>query len=439
MPPCCLGVSRSNYACHGRLLCALALILLPGSRVCQRRLNRHPSQAGTVCGLPRVLAFMLVFFFIHTGGTVLGANKTWNGGASDNNWSSGGLFGNWGTLVAAPTAGDSLSFAGGTRTTPNNDIAADTSFAGIAFNSGAAAFTIGGNRITLGGNVTNNSTSVQTINLAMILSADRTFTTSASGGDLTIGGVLSETGGARGIIKAGTGTLTLSGANTYSGATTVSAGTLKIDNSGTTTARLANTSGVTVNSGGTLLLASSSGSSTDRISNSAGVTLNGGATFNTGGLSEGTRPSSSGSSDGAAGMGALTLTSTSSGSHAIIDFTNANGSSLVFSSLSGASGAFVDIKNWTGLARTDNGATTNDRLLFASDPGLTATQLANWQFFDDSGTAFATGAMEIAYGNLFEICPVPEPGTWFAGFMALAALGYQQRRRLLAVLRRNSK
>ena len=153
------------------------------------------------------------------------AVKTWNGGSgSTDNWSSSN---NWGG-TGAPVAGDSLTFGGSTRLNPFNNLTADTSFAGITFNAGAGAFTLSGNRITLGGNVANNSTTLQTISLAMILSGNRTFTTSSGGGDLTIGGILSETGGARGITKAGAGTLTLSGANSYTGLTTVSAGVLNI-------------------------------------------------------------------------------------------------------------------------------------------------------------------------------------------------------------------
>ena len=74
---------------------------------------------------------------------------------------------------------------------------------------------------------------------------------------------------------------------------------------------------------------------------------------------------------------------------------------------------------------TDNGATTNDRLLFAADPGFSAADLANFAF-----SGYATGAVEIVYGNLFEICPVPEPSTWASGALALASLLYMSVRRL---------
>lgn len=166
---------------------------------------------------------------------VRSANRTWDGAGilGTNDWSNGGLAllgGNW-SNAAAPVAGDALFFGGTSKLTPNNDIAADTNFAGITFNAGAGAYTLDGNRITLGGNVTNNSSNLQTINLDMILSATRTFTT-VSGGDLTIGGVLSETGGSNGIVISGAGIATLSGANTYTGGTTINAGTLSLGSSG---------------------------------------------------------------------------------------------------------------------------------------------------------------------------------------------------------------
>ena len=165
----------------------------------------------------------MLFLLILAGGTVSGANVTWDG-SGNGKWKAPT---NWGGT--APVAGDSLFFAGNLGLTTNdNNFAAGTNFSGITFNSGAGAFTLNGFGITLGGNVTNNSTNLQTIALAMILSANRTFTTLTGGGDLTIGGLLSETGGAEGVIKAGVGTLTLSGVNTYTGVTTITAGTLSV-------------------------------------------------------------------------------------------------------------------------------------------------------------------------------------------------------------------
>lgn len=68
----------------------------------------------------------------------------------------------------------------------------------------------------------------------------------------TQSGVISETAGPRPIEKIGTGTLTLSGANTYTGATTVTAGTLNVQNG----AAIADNSEVTVASGATFGLLS---------------------------------------------------------------------------------------------------------------------------------------------------------------------------------------
>lgn len=71
--------------------------------------------------------------------------------------------------------------------------------------------------------------------------------TLTAGGDTTtttFSGVYQNSGGSAALTKVGAGTLTLSGANTYTGATTVNAGTLAVNGS--------IASPVTVNSGGTL-------------------------------------------------------------------------------------------------------------------------------------------------------------------------------------------
>ncbi|MEA2929040.1 MAG: hypothetical protein QOG38_1468, partial [Hyphomicrobiales bacterium] len=100
--------------------------------------------------------------------------------------------------------------------------------------AGAGDYWLGGNQLTVGGN--NLSTTVSgTINdgvspLLQFLSCGcgLTFGTGAS------------------LVKVGTGTLTLSGVNTYTGATTINGGILSVNGS------IVASSGVTVNAGGTL-------------------------------------------------------------------------------------------------------------------------------------------------------------------------------------------
>ena len=74
------------------------------------------------------------------------------------------------------------------------------------------------------------------------------FDVSTAANTLTVSGVIDGSGN---LSKAGAGTLALSGANTYTGATTISGGTLKISNAGTFT----NTSGISLSSGGRLEVA----------------------------------------------------------------------------------------------------------------------------------------------------------------------------------------
>ncbi len=175
----------------------------------------------------------------------------WDGGSgSSSNFSSNS---NWNPTGAPATASSAniFQFAGSTRLAPVNDLGA-LLLQGIEFKSGAGTFTLTDSTtttssITLGSSgITNNSASTQTVNNKLKLGAAQTFTNTLTGGALAVGGtvnlqtntltlagsnaiglsgVISGTGA---LIKTGTGTTTLSGNNTYTGATNINAGTLAL-------------------------------------------------------------------------------------------------------------------------------------------------------------------------------------------------------------------
>jgi autotransporter-associated beta strand protein len=127
------------------------------------------------------------------------ATATWDGGGADNHWSTAA---NWVGDVA-PNPGDDLVFPAGAAQRANvNDLTADTSFRVLNVND--TGYQISGNAVQI-------STAV-TANIA--------------------GGGLSELGlpidGSGGISNIGFGALVLSGDNSYTGQTLVSAGSIRV-------------------------------------------------------------------------------------------------------------------------------------------------------------------------------------------------------------------
>lgn len=255
------------------------------------------------------------------------------------------------------------------------------------------------NSLTIGGSVSGGSTS-STITLSL---------GGSNTGANTVSGAISNgsASGGLSITKDSGGTWKLAGNNTYSGTTIINGGTLTVAGTGSNQA-LGGTSGITVNSGGTLFQTSS-----NQIKDTAGMTLNGG-TYMLNGVSEGTTAA------GGAGLGALTLTSSS-----IIDLTGTN-PSLHFAASNGQpwSGT-LSIWNWNGTVTTGNGV---EQIAFGSNNGgLTAAQLGEISFFSGNGTGFL-GTARFAPDVDGEIIPVPESSTWVAGALALLVAGYTHRR-----------
>ena len=273
--------------------------------------------------------------------------------------------------------------------------------------SSSAAVTLMGGTLSL----TANSDTVTSVSLqsGSITGSGGTLTSTTTF-DVRAGSVSAKLGGSVGLTKTTGGTVTLSAANTYTGATNIatSGGTLSAAADGA----LGGTSGITVNSSGTLLLAGAG--ATDRVNNSAALALAGG-TLSMQGLS--------GASET---LGALTLSADST-----IDFGTGDTNSLTFSSVS--LGLFhLAVTHWTGTyytagETTDHGPASEDRLLFSS-LSLTGAELAQISFYNDAGVFIGTGK-QISFGGTPEIVPVPEPATIFGALALVGLAGWRERRR----------
>src|SRR3989440_269792 len=244
------------------------------------------------------IAFM-VFGWLLWATPTLGATRTWTGGAGNNNWATPG---NWGGTT--PVAGDDLVFpTGAARLSNTNNLAAGTSFNSITISG--SGYTVAGNSIALAaGNLSDtNAAGSNTISLAISMAATRTFSISNAAETLTISGVIS---GAGGLTKTGSGTLTLSASNSYTGLTTISAGTLKLGAAGGATNTPLGTTG-------------------------AGTTVSAGAALDLNGFTLGTAEALTLNGTGVASGGALTNSSATAATYSGL-ITLGSASSIVASS-----------------------------------------------------------------------------------------------------------
>jgi fibronectin-binding autotransporter adhesin len=211
---------------------------------------------------------------------------------------------------------------------------------------------------------------------------------------LTVTGAIT---GAGGFTKNGNGTMDVAFAS-FTGATTVTAGSLLVNGSlgGTTLLNL---------TGGVLQLGAP-----NLVNDVAGLTLAGG-TFNTGGFSEGDALT--------VGLGLFTLTANS-----ILDFGPGSGSELLFAGLgSHTAGTTLSIVNWTRVG-------SGDRLMFAGDDTARLAFLAAFQQSEISFNGIS-GYASVQYDpSHFEIVAVPEPASvaFLAGSLLLGLIRPRDRR-----------
>lgn len=188
----------------------------------------------------------------NSGLQILGGAAVINGGISGGTGTS--------TLTIVPGAGNSFTYGGTISNFASVAIGAGTvTLFGANTYSGATTLSGGtlvvGNSSALGTGMLNTANStiayLDGVNLAnaVTLGSNTTLEVDASN-TASQSGAIGEAGDSFGIAKTGTGTLVLNGANSFTGASTVQAGTLQIGSNTGSTASLA--SNVQVASGGTL-------------------------------------------------------------------------------------------------------------------------------------------------------------------------------------------
>ncbi len=149
------------------------------------------------------------------------ATHTWNGGGANGNWNTGA---NWVGGSAPANTNEDLIFAGSIGLDATNTTM--TSVRTLTFAANASDFELWGNSFDLNLNITNYSSGVQKIHNNIRLNANSTFTVVA--GELAILGDISETT-SKTLIKAGAGTLTLGGSNTFTGQFSINGGRLVLE------------------------------------------------------------------------------------------------------------------------------------------------------------------------------------------------------------------
>ena len=137
------------------------------------------------------------------------------------------------TTTAGPRASASSSSAATATVITNNG--GSTAFTGSSSGGEARFVTNAGGAVVFGGLTTSGTTAGSIEGAGRYRLGDEQLTVGSNNLSTEVSGVISGNGGS--LVKVGTGTLTLSGADTYGGGTTVNAGILRLGTGGSLAAR----------------------------------------------------------------------------------------------------------------------------------------------------------------------------------------------------------
>src|SRR5579862_2450214 len=358
-----------------------------------------------------------------TSGATAPAIAYWSGAAGTTWSATNGNGANFTSDVAGtqflqeyPQANTTVIFSGSNATNFTNTLGQGFDVAGVVFGGTNAAITgtnavtinADGNTLTLeaGGLTVNSNAGPVTIGANVALNQSQTWTNNSTSSSLTVSGSVSlgaftltgsgagattisgNIAGSGGVIQAGSGTLTLTGSDSYTGTTAVTAGLLQIGNG--VSGSISNTGTSTVAAGATLAFdMATSGSYGGKIAIANSGTVAGietaGITNTLGGVISG----SGGFAQSGAGTTILTATNTYTGGNAITGGTV----SISADPNLGATASAVTLNG--GAVATTAGITDTHAFTIGPSGGTIDVTTTGQYYFHTANTLLGSGTLTV--------------------------------------------